>query len=265
MPVSWSWPDAAARRKSLSEIIKTRKMPTRVSVSHERIVRNPFPMMEHVHMTAEPRRGSMQDVISFQPESQDHLVSFPYDQQQYSLQLEEEFKKGFEQGVQRASAEIEETYALRLEDECRQRVETQCVQLNNLIDAMNREWSTMRTMMSESVVRMSVVVAEHILKKEINKDKSVVINQVKEALRHVAGVEHIKLRIHPEDEVLIRGARTQFMAQSDSIRDIVIEPDVNIQQGGCILESDSGNVDATIETQLKKIQDLLRDDRAATR
>jgi flagellar assembly protein FliH len=94
-------------------------------------------------------------------------------------------------------------------------------------------------------------------KREISLDGEAVVRQVREALRRIVGVETIKLRIHPDDEVLIRSHRTTLMASSDALREVVIEPDTAIERGGCIIESTSGNVDARIATQLRQIENAL--------
>jgi flagellar assembly protein FliH len=62
----------------------------------------------------------------------------------------------------------------------------------------------------------------------------------------------------------VREHRAAIASGSDSIRDMVIEADEKVERGGCILESDSGNVDARISTQLKKIEETLLDKATAS-
>lgn len=104
----------------------------------------------------------------------------------------------------------------------------------------------------------ALAVAERIVKREIQLDDEIVVRQVREALRRIVGVESIKVRVHPDDEALIRSHRAALLALTDTTRDVVIEADHTIERGGCILESASGNVDARIATQLRQVEHALR-------
>jgi flagellar assembly protein FliH len=80
---------------------------------------------------------------------------------------------------------------------------------------------------------------------------------MREAIRRIVGVEIITVRVHPEDEALVRSHRSALLSSSDSVREIVIEGDESIERGGCILESATGNVDARIGSQLRQIETAL--------
>jgi flagellar assembly protein FliH len=67
----------------------------------------------------------------------------------------------------------------------------------------------------------------------------------------------VKLRVHPDDESTLRQRRVEVSSAIDSLREVVIEADDKIERGGCIVESDSGNVDARLSTQLRSIELVL--------
>jgi len=95
------------------------------------------------------------------------------------------------------------------------------------------------------------------LRREVILDDTVVLQQIKEGLRRVLGVDHIKVRVNPIDEAMVREHRAAVAMGSDSLRDMLIEADEKVERGGCILESDSGNVDVRLSTQLKRIEAAL--------
>jgi flagellar assembly protein FliH len=109
----------------------------------------------------------------------------------------------------------------------------------------------------EHVVKCALAVAERIVKREIARDQEFVLTQVREALKRVVGVSRIQLRVHPSDEALLHHRRAGLMEASDSLREIAIEVDETIEPGGCIIESESGSVDAQLSTQLKQIEEAL--------
>ena len=105
--------------------------------------------------------------------------------------------------------------------------------------------------------RFALAVAERIVKREITLDDALVMRQVRDAIRRIIGVESITVRVHPDDENLVRSHRPSLLSSSDSVREIIIEGDDTVERGGCILESATGNVDARIASQLRQIESAL--------
>ena len=131
------------------------------------------------------------------------------------------------------------------------------VQLESLMANIRKEFSNLQQKSEEIVVRFSIAVAEQILRREVLLDNTIVLQQIKEGLRRVLGVDHIKIRVNPVDEAMVREQRAAIASGSDSLHDMIIEADEKVERGGCILESDSGNVDVRISTQMKKIETAM--------
>jgi flagellar assembly protein FliH len=163
--------------------------------------------------------------------------------------LREEFERGRLQGIAEAAAAISE----------RDDMERTAAagRLNALFDSITKDASRFAGDLEREAYRFAVAVAERIVKREITLDESVVMRQMREAIRRIVGVEIITVRVHPEDEVLVRSHRSAMLSSSDSVREILIEGDESIERGGCILESSTGNVDARIGSQLRQIETAL--------
>jgi flagellar assembly protein FliH len=160
-----------------------------------------------------------------------------------------EYEQGFTDGRARAEEEFER--------ELESRIARERDQLFSLLDAIQTQYASFQQKAERTSIELAVAIAELILKRELATDREAVIRQIHEALKRVLGVERIKLRVNPEDEQLVRDRRSEILAESDSIREMVIEPDEAISRGGCIVESESGNVDALVSTQLHKIEEAL--------
>ena len=111
--------------------------------------------------------------------------------------------------------------------------------------------------LEQDAYRFALAVAERIVKREITLDESVVMRQIRDAIHRIIGVETITVRVHPDDEALVRSHRPALLSSSDSVREIMIEGDDTVERGGCILESATGNVDARIGSQLRQIESAL--------
>jgi type III secretion protein L len=106
------------------------------------------------------------------------------------------------------------------------------------------------------LLRLAVKIAEKIIGREIKGDRQAIVDIVANALRHARRNEMITVRVNPADLPVIeehgqrldRPGREQFL-------DIV--PDPRVAAGGCVIESESGAIDAQLETQLRVLERAL--------
>jgi flagellar assembly protein FliH len=163
--------------------------------------------------------------------------------------LEAEFAKGFAKGKEQGR------------EEGRREMESQLLSEQSRFEGLARSLQEQINALGERLEReafhFALAVAAKLVKREVSVDDQVVVRQVHDAIHRVVGVETIKLRVNPADEAMVRNHRSSFLASSDSVREMAIEADEKIEQGGCILESSSGNVDARRATQLKQIEAAL--------
>jgi len=171
--------------------------------------------------------------------------------------LDREYKRGFDDGSKAAEKRLREDFEARVSDERKKTTLKVIVQLESLMENIRSEFSLLQQRSEEIVIRFTLAIAEQILRREVILDDTVVLQQIKEGLRRVLGVDHIKVRVNPIDEAMVREHRAAVAMGSDSLRDMLIEADEKVERGGCILESDSGNVDVRLSTQLKRIEAAL--------
>lgn len=163
--------------------------------------------------------------------------------------LRDEFKAGFDEGRRFAEKQLRESFAVQLH-------ETQEA-IRVLTENMQREYDELYASAERNVVRLALAVAERIVKRQVLLDDEFVIRQICEGAKRVIGVERIRIRVNPADEEYVRQHRAQILMNADSVRDLVIESDETIERGSCVMESDAGNVDALIATQLERIEAAL--------
>lgn len=88
-------------------------------------------------------------------------------------------------------------------------------------------------------------------------DRCVVERNLKRAVRHVGSATALSLRVHPDDvseaKLLTGNPSSSFL----SARHIEVVADESIHRGGVLLKTPDTTVDATIDSQLNAIRDLL--------
>lgn len=108
------------------------------------------------------------------------------------------------------------------------------------------------------IYEIALETAKKIIKKEIETDKEVNIEIIKGALEEVNKTENrITLKVMPQDVEIIRDKIPPMFKNEFTEAKIAVIPDQNIKEGGVIVETSNGIIDATIETQLSIIEKAL--------
>ena len=240
----------------MSDVVRLHRRPRTLRFERDVPPRGPFPDLSTLVLEDLPRIPATGPLI--RPEQQgSEQIAPAIDEEAMNGLLEEAFGRGIEEGRRQGEAGIAAELDRRLVQE-RERATGEAVKrFERIAENLQGQIAQVRVRAEEAVIRLALSIAEQVVKREVRLNNALVLQQIKEALHRVAGVEHVKIRVNPADEAVVREHRTSVLTGSDAIRDLVIEPDPKIEPGGCILESDSGNVDATLSTQLKKIESLF--------
>jgi flagellar assembly protein FliH len=169
----------------------------------------------------------------------------------------EEFEKARQEGrlqglrdvedeIQRRAAELAGTW---VDD----RLRTALPALQSVSESLARERERWLSEWEASAVRISVAIAEKIVRREIQRHSEVPIELVREALRLITSNAQLRIRMCPDDVERIGDFRQQFASVLAGVAELTIIPDAAVSPGGCLLESEHGLIDARIETQLDRI------------
>lgn len=112
---------------------------------------------------------------------------------------------------------------------------------------------------SECILDVSVEIAKKILNKEIQTDKTSIIHMIKGVVEEINKTENkIVLKVMPKDAQIVNESIPQIFSDGNFEAKITVIPDNNIKDGGVIVETSNGIVDATIESQMEIIKQALK-------
>ena len=127
--------------------------------------------------------------------------------------------------------------------------------IDNLLE-MKEIRSQVLSTVEKDVLRLAVKLAEKVIGKEISQDESVRAEIVFNALRSARQQEMLTVRVNSVDLPLLERMRERIDTFGrEQFIDFV--PDQAVREGGCIIESQSGTIDARIETQLRILENAL--------
>lgn len=110
-----------------------------------------------------------------------------------------------------------------------------------------------------SAVQLAVAIAGRILRAELAVNPDRARAMISDALQTAAGSTRLRVRLNPEDVVLLGDRAEDVVKSLASCGEATILPDEAIERGGSVVETQHGVIDARLETQLDRIlQELMQ-------
>lgn len=110
------------------------------------------------------------------------------------------------------------------------------------------------------ILEISVEIARKIIKKEIQQDPTVIIENITGILKGLSKEEaKVTLRVNPSQVALLKKEIPEVINQVGLDARILIVPDETVFEGGCMVTTTNGVIDATIDAQLSVISEALKE------
>ncbi len=163
--------------------------------------------------------------------------------------LEAEFESRLAQAVEEAR---QEGYRQGLQE-----IKPVADLLQNLASKLQEEKHQLLENAELTVVRLAYEIAKKILHREVAESSDVIVYVVREALRRIADRDKIVVRVHPEDAAVLNQATELHNELFQTFAGVEIREDEDVSKGGCLVETSTGLIDATLETQLAEVEAAL--------
>ncbi len=150
---------------------------------------------------------------------------------------EESREAGHQEGLAEASARVEEA-------------------LETLNQAVKERKKIIKDAESE-ILRLSLKIAEQIIRSEVSLHRDVSLNIVAEAIARVSDREQIIVKVNREDAEYLKRYKDRLAGILDGVKSFSIIEDASVEPGGCVIETNLGFIDARIGTKLKSIEEAL--------
>ena len=110
------------------------------------------------------------------------------------------------------------------------------------------------------ILEISVEIAQKIIKKELQQDPNAILDNILALLKTLSKEEtKITLRVNPAQVSLLKSEVPSLLNEAGLDAKVLVVPDETIMEGGCVVTTNNGVIDATIETQLAVISEALRE------
>jgi len=159
--------------------------------------------------------------------------------------LEEKEKKAYDRGF---SEGREKGFSERNEE-----VKTL---INTLLEAEKKMHDTkfeILNLYEPEIIKLAVEAAERLVFHELEVSGARIDSVVKETLNKLPGATNVRIKLNPEDLTELLNINNDLLSGS---LDVGVEfiKDASISKGGCLVESDVGDIDALIETRIENVK-----------
>jgi flagellar assembly protein FliH len=195
----------------------------------------------------EKQRQKMEDELAVKQQDIERLVAEMRTQAESEVDTIRETarKQGYEEG-----------HAAGYE-EGRKEVERLIEQLHRIIDASLEKRRDIIEETESQLVNLVLLSAKKVVKVISENQKNVVVNNVIQALRKLKSRGDVVIKVNLQDVELTSDHVKDFMRMVENVRSITVVEDTTVDPGGCLIETDFGEIDARISSQFRAIEEKI--------
>jgi flagellar assembly protein FliH len=107
------------------------------------------------------------------------------------------------------------------------------------------------------VVALVLAIAKKVIKVISENQKNVVINNIVQSLQKLQQKSDVIVRVNLADLEIATKHKQDILKMAERVQTITIAEDSTVDPGGAIIETDFGEIDARIASQLREIEDRI--------
>ena len=152
-----------------------------------------------------------------------------------------EYERGLAEGRQQADAQ-------------RQQDLTVLTEAAKKFDAVR---SALQRTVDDEVIALALQIVSKIVHESAESRREQIVMQVKAALGAVQPSDSVVIQVHPADVAVLEAVRSELTGRQDVALKITIEPVASLPRGSCLLHTATRLIDASLDTQLFRLGDVL--------
>lgn len=170
---------------------------------------------------------------------------------------EEGYQRGLEQGLTEGRERGQREGFESTVNELKPQLEAMIAAWNDALDQWESERACMFLEARHDVLGLALKLARKVVHRHVAVDPEIVTDQLSAALELVGKSSALVVTINPNDRVLLDKTLQSILEKLGRSEHITMREDEAISPGGCIVRTEGGSVDASIETQLDRVTESL--------
>ena len=129
--------------------------------------------------------------------------------------------------------------------------------MHSILDNVMKRREEILSETEYQIVELVVLMARKVVKIIPENQKTVIMNNVLQALKKVKGRGDVTIRVNLADAKLTTEHIQDFIDRVEAVKGITVVEDTTVEKGGCIVETDFGAIDARISSQLTELEQKI--------
>lgn len=173
--------------------------------------------------------------------------SLVLNEEELNRQLREAFEKGLAEGKNLAERGLLNVFrALRTASES----------IHSLREKVLRE-------SEDELVKLIISVARKVILREVSQNRDILSDVVQNAIAALSERDEITVRLNPDDYALVTTGRDDILRKEMESERMTLKPDPTVLSGCCLIDTEMGTINASIDAQLDEIFRRMLEERCA--
>ena len=109
------------------------------------------------------------------------------------------------------------------------------------------------------IVELVLLISRKVVKVISENQKNVVISNISQALKKLKTRSDVIIHVNLADMQLSTEHVKDFIEMAENAKRVTVVEDSSVDRGGCVIETDFGEIDARIQSQLHELEDKILD------
>lgn len=151
------------------------------------------------------------------------------------------FAKGYEEGLAAARREVDAQLA---------QLRTQAQKLDTILQSLAKPFQDLDVEVEKQLTLLALTVGKQMVRRELKTDPAQVIGVIRESVgRLPVAARDVRVHLHPQDAAVVR----ELLATPSTERAWTVVEDPALARGGCIVRTDTSQIDARLDARMNAV------------
>ncbi|QVL57590.1 MAG: HrpE/YscL family type III secretion apparatus protein [Simkaniaceae bacterium] len=127
-------------------------------------------------------------------------------------------------------------------------------QFNKQIFHYEQRIKEMEHELQKMILPLALRAAKKIVGRELQSNPETIVDIVRQTLKPVTQHHHIKILVAKEDKEILEKKKKELRTILEQVQTFIIEEKEDITPGGCIIETEAGIINASLENQWRALE-----------
>lgn len=245
---SWTAPDEQENKK----VISIRRFNEENEEEADEIVESIDHSMEH-------ERASL-IIQQAQDKAETILTGAKIHAETEEARLKEDKQKWEQERIRLTSQAREDGYEQGLNEgraQGYQEMQDIIAEAKQIVDSSKHDYRKKVESSEQMILHIGLKVAEKILGERMEENNEYFLSVVRRALKEAREYDEVRLLVHPSNYEFLLTQKAELERIFPKETEFYIYPDSELPQQGCVIESENGRIDASVDQQLGEIKRKL--------